>query len=176
MTVSRAETQQIESDDEIVAPDNNVKPKRRGRKSTTDDQVRGPRPTLFAPARRPGRRVTRILRHVQLWSVFKVALLGGLVLYGIFLISIVVVWSMVNAAGQVENFETFMRDIGFENWTLDGAQLFRAAAIIGAVGLAVSSVLLTLWAAVINLIAELTGGLRFTVIEPEDDDEDHDDE
>lgn len=105
------------------------------------------------------------MRHVQLWSVFKVALLGGLVFYAIFLIATGVAWSLANATGQVHHIEQFMRQIGFDNWSFNGPALFRASALAGAVFLVAGSVMLTLGAAIVNLIAEATGGIRFTVIE-----------
>lgn len=129
------------------------------------ETVGAAREPLFAPARRPGRRVVRIVRHVQLWSVFKVALLGGLVFYAIFLIATGVAWSLANATGQVHHIEQFMRQIGFDNWSFNGPALFRASALAGAVFLVAGSVMLTLGAAIVNLIAEATGGIRFTVIE-----------
>ncbi len=140
---------------------------------TDDDPVRG----RAATVRRPGRRVVRIVRHIQLWSVFKVALLGGLVFYVIFLLAAGFGWSIANATGQVHHIEQFMRQIGFDNWNFNGAQLFRAVALGGAILLVAGSVLVTLGAAVVNLIAEATGGIRFTVIEvagSEDDDEELD--
>lgn len=127
------------------------------------------------PQRRPGRRVVRIVRHVQLWSVFKVALLGGLVFYVIFLIAAGLGWSIANATGQIHHVEQFMRQIGFDNWTFNGAQLFRAAALLGAILLVAGSVLVTLGAAIVNLIAEATGGVRFTVIEVVDSHDGDDD-
>lgn len=108
--------------------------------------------------------------------MFKVALLGGLVLYGIFLLAVAVGWSLANATGQVHHIEKFMRDIGFDNWSFNGPQLFRGATLGGAVLLGAGSVFITLWAAVVNLIAELTGGLRFTVIETDETDEDEDED
>lgn len=139
----------------------------------TDTPKREP---LFAPAQRPGRRVIRIVRHVQLWSVFKVALLGGLVFYAIFLIATGIGWSLANATGQVHHVEQFMRQIGFDNWSFNGAQLFRGVALLGALLLTLGSVLITLGAAIVNLIAEATGGIRFTVIETEETDDDEGDD
>ncbi len=147
---------------------------RRGRAGRAE-QIEGPeREPLFAPKLRPGRRVVRIVRHVQLWSVFKVALLGGLVFYVIFLITVGLGWSLANATGQVHHVERFMRQIGFDNWSFDGPQLFRGAALIGALLLAAGSVLITLGAAIVNLIAEATGGIRFTIIETDETDDDED--
>lgn len=162
--------------------------------SEDDTAVGGPRTVEIAPSReprpgrrlepeedtrrRPGHRTVRIVRRVQLWSVFKVALLGSIVLYAICLIAVALLWSLAMSAGQVHHIEKFMRDIGFRNWTFDGAVLFQAVAFLGAVGMVVTSVMLTLWAAVVNVVSELTGGIRFTIIETDeldDDDEDRDD-
>ncbi len=148
--------------------------RKRGRAEVADDTraPAGSEEPLFAPAHRPGRRVVRIVRHVQLWSVFKVTLLGGLVLYVVFLIATALGWSLLNATGQVHSIEQFMRQIGFENWSFDGPRLFQGAALAGAVLLTAGSVLITLWAAIVNLISEATGGIRFTVIETDETDED----
>jgi hypothetical protein len=116
--------------------------------------------------RRPhGRRVVRVVRRVQLWSVFKVALLSFLVFYGITLLAAAAVWSLANSTGQVHHVEKFMRDIGFDNWTFDGGRLFSATAFTGAVLVVLASVFATLAGALLNLISELTGGIRFIVIE-----------
>lgn len=146
--------------------------RRHRRRGRADADASDPDEPLFAPAHRPGRRVVRIVRHVQLWSVFKVTLLGGVVLYVVFLIATALGWSLLNATGQVHSIEQFMRQIGFENWSFDGARLFQGAALAGAVLLTAGSVLITLWAAIVNLISEATGGIRFTVIETDETDED----
>lgn len=107
------------------------------------------------------------MRRVQIWSVFKVALLGGLVFYVIGLLSLALLWSIATSAGQIHHLEKFMRDVGFENWSFNGVKLFEMAALVGAVAALAGSVLITLAGAVMNLISELTGGIRFTVIEVE---------
>lgn len=114
---------------------------------------------------RRGRRVVRVVRRVQLWSVFKIALIGNTILFAVCMAALALLWSFASAAGQIHHIEKFMRDIGFDDWTFDGGVLFPAALGIGAVLAATSTVMLTLAAAVMNLVSELTGGLRFTVIE-----------
>ena len=151
-------------------------PRRSGhglRRRGSSEGDRAPRQPLFEPARRPGRRVTRVVRRVQLWSVFKVVLFGSLICYVIFLIAVALGWSIANSTGQIHHIEKFMRDIGFDNWSFEGPKLFKAAVFIGAVGVVAGTVLTTLAAAITNLISELTGGIRFTVLEvaEEDDDE-----
>lgn len=133
---------------------------------------RTPRRPIFEPARRPGRRVTRVVRRVQLWSVFKIALFGSLICYTIFLLAVAAGWSLANSTGQVHHIEKFMRDIGFDNWSFEGPKLFKASVFAGAVGVVAGTIMLTLAAAITNLISELTGGIRFTVLEVDEDDED----
>ena len=102
-------------------------------------------PRLVAAGVRTRRRcVVRVVRRVQLWSVFKVALLSFLVFYGITLLAAAAVWSLANSTGQVHHIEKFMRDIGFDNWTFDGGRLFSATAFIGAVLVVLASVFATL--------------------------------
>jgi hypothetical protein len=142
------------------------------RRRSIPEGDRAPRRPLFEPARRPGRRVTRVVRRVQLWSVFKVVLFGSLIGYVIFLIAAALGWSIANSTGQIHHIEKFMRDIGFDNWSFEGPKLFKAAVFLGAVGVVTSTVLITLCAAITNLISELTGGIRFTVLEVDEADDD----
>ena len=114
---------------------------------------------------RHGRRVVRVVRRIQPWSVFKIALLSSVVLYAVSVISSAILWSLATSTGQVHHIEKFMRDIGFNGWTFNGAVLFQAVLLAGAIGVIVTSILITLWAAVVNLVSELTGGIRVIVIE-----------
>ena len=105
--------------------------------------------------------------------MFKVALLASVACYIICLIAVAILWSLASTTGQVHHIEKFMREIGFNNWTFNGGELFQGVMLIGAVGLVVTSVMVTVWAALVNVVSELTGGIRFVVIEaglePEDD-------
>lgn len=138
----------------------------------------GPRRASNQASHRPttervGRREVRVVRRVQLWSVFKVALLASAGCYVICLIAVAILWSLASTTGQVHHIEKFMREIGFNNWTFKGGQLFQGVVLIGAVGLVVTSAMVTVWAALVNVVSELTGGIRFVVIEagPEPEDE-----
>lgn len=128
--------------------------------------------TAEHPDHRPGRRVVRIVRRVQLWSVFKIALIGSVLFFAVCMLALTVLWSLAASTGQIHHIEKFMRDIGFDDWTFDAGVLFPAALAIGAISAIASTVLITLAAAVMNLVSELTGGLRFTVIETLDTDHD----
>jgi hypothetical protein len=112
-----------------------------------------------------GRRVKRIVRRVELWSVLKVSLLFYACVYVVTLLSGVFLWGFAYSAGLIDNFESFMADVGFDDFQFYGDEIFRRAAIIGAVLVLAGAVLTVLATALINVISELTGGIRFVVIE-----------
>jgi hypothetical protein len=127
----------------------------------TNEDVAG----TLARLPRKGRRVKRIVRRVELWSVLKLALSFFVCMYVVGLVSIAVLWAFANSAGLVDNFESFANDVGWENWQFNGEQMFQQAAIIGAVLVVTATLLTVLATALLNVISELTGGIRIVVIE-----------
>lgn len=115
--------------------------------------------------RRKGRRVKRIVRRVELWSVLKVAIVFYTCMFGIVLGSVAALWALAVSAGLVDDIEGFLRQSGFEDYQFDGERMFRQVAFIGAVVTLVVTVFTVLAAALVNVISELTGGIRFVVIE-----------
>jgi len=114
---------------------------------------------------RKGRRVKRIVRRVELWSVLKLALTFFVCMYVVGLVSIAVLWGFANSAGLVDNFESFANDVGWENWQFNGEQMFQQAALIGAVLVVTATLMTVLATALLNVISEVTGGIRIVVIE-----------
>jgi len=111
------------------------------------------------------RRVRRTIRHIDPWSVFKISLLLFVCLYIAVMAAGVLLWNAAVGSGIIDNFESFMQDLGFETWELVGDEIFRGATIIGLVLVAASSALSVVMAILFNLISDLTGGVRVTVIE-----------
>lgn len=118
--------------------------------------------------RRPRvRRVTRVVRHVDPWSVFKIAIVANLVLYLIVLTAGVLLWNVAYATGTVDNVERFFESFGWSEFEFNGGEIYHNAwigglfLVIGFTGLAV------LFATLFNLITDLVGGMRFTVLEEE---------
>ena len=113
------------------------------------------------------RRVTRVVRHVDPWSVFKIALVANLVFYLIVLTAGVLLWNVAYATGTVDNVERFFESFGWSSFEFNGGQIYHSAwigglfLVIGFTGLAV------LFATLFNLITDLVGGMRFTVLEEE---------
>lgn len=115
--------------------------------------------------RRRGRRVTRIVRRIELWSVLKIALVFNTILLGVVLGAVALLWGLANTTGLVDDLEGFLRDAGFEDFRFQGERMFEQVAFIGAVGALAATVLMVLATALLNLISEITGGIRFVVIE-----------
>jgi hypothetical protein len=113
------------------------------------------------------RKVTRVVRHVDPWSVFKIAIIANAVLYVIALTSGVLLWNVANATGTVDNVERFFESFGWTSFDFNGGEIYHSAwiaglfLVIGLTGVAV------LCATLFNLITDLVGGMRFTVLEEE---------
>jgi hypothetical protein len=123
---------------------------------------------LRAPGRRPRvRRVTRVVRHIDPWSTFKLALVFSLVGYLVCLTSGVLLWRVADSTGTLDNVERWFTQFGWETFEFDGGEIFHNAWIIGlfaAVGLTGAAVLM---ATLFNLVSDIVGGIRVTVLEEE---------
>lgn len=115
------------------------------------------------------RRVRRVIRYVSPWSVFKVAVLFSICLWLILMVAGVILWQGAVASGMVGNVESFLAKLlAEESFTIDGRELFRATAIAGVMLVFAGSAFSVLMALLFNVISDLTGGIRFTVLELED--------
>ena len=107
------------------------------------------------------------MRHIDTWSVFKVALVFSAFFYAVALVAGVLLWQVAYATGTIDNVEKFFEGFGWETFKFNGGQIFHNAWIAGlfiAVGLTGLAVLL---ATLFNLITDLVGGVRFSVLEEE---------
>ena len=111
------------------------------------------------------RRVTRTIRHVDPFSVFKVALVFHFVLYLTLLLASVLLWNVANATGTVDNVERFMESFGWDTFQFKGGELFHQAWILGLFGVVGLTGLAVLAATTFNLITDLVGGVKVTVLE-----------
>jgi len=122
----------------------------------------GGRPKLKA------RKVRRVVRHVDPWSVLRFSVIFHVVLFGALLITSVLVWNAANLAGVVENLESLIAQLtSADEFVINEQAVFRAALVSAAMLTLASSVMLVLVSVIFNLISDLTGGIRFTVIEEE---------
>lgn len=113
------------------------------------------------------RRSTRVVREVDPWSVFKVAAVVHTALYLVVMIAGLLVWNVASATGTVDNVERFMTSFGWDSFTFNGSQLFRSSAVLGIFIGILGTGLWVIGAVVFNLITELVGGVRVTVLDEE---------
>jgi len=119
-------------------------------------------------SRRPRmRRVVRVVRDIDAWSVFKVGLVFHLVLYIILLIATALMWSVANQTGTIDNVENFFESFGWESFSFDGSALFSNFAAFGLLAALLGTALWVVGAVMFNLITELVGGVRVSVLEEE---------
>jgi hypothetical protein len=153
-----------------LAPQDDSSSIRRPRRSPDYDPAPYPIPMTVPRVlgRKPRvRRVTRVVRHVDPWSVFKIAIVANIVLYLIVLTAGVLLWNVAYATGTVDNVERFFESFGWSSFEFNGGEIYHNAwigglfVVIGLTGLAV------LLATLFNLITDLVGGMRFTVLEEE---------
>ncbi|MFZ9910552.1 MAG: DUF3566 domain-containing protein [Ilumatobacteraceae bacterium] len=113
------------------------------------------------------RRVTRVVRDVDVWSVFKVGLVFHLVLFIVSMIAVSLLWSVANSTGTIDNVENFFESFGWESFTFDGSALFGNFFAFGLLSAILGTGLWVVAAVMFNLITELVGGVRVTVLEEE---------
>jgi hypothetical protein len=117
-------------------------------------------------AKRRARKVKRIVRRLDAWSVMKVAFIFNLCVYVVSMVAVVVLWNVAASAGVIDNVESFIEDLGaFETFQFQPDQLLQATALGGAVLAVLATGLIALGAVLFNLISDLVGGIRLTVIE-----------
>ena len=113
------------------------------------------------------RRVTRVVRDVDVWSVFKVGLVLHLVLFVIALVAAMLVWGVATSTGTIDNVESFFESFGWETFSFDGASLFGNFLVLGLLAALLGTAVWVIGAVMFNLITELVGGVRVTVLEEE---------
>ena len=114
------------------------------------------------------RKVRRVVRHIDPWSVLTFSVLFFLCVFAALLLASVLVWNAALQAGTIENMESFIREIGdYQTYEIKGDVVFRAAMVIAGIMTLAASVLVVLLVVVFNLISDLVGGIRVTVVEEE---------
>ena len=144
---------------------------------TYDMPLPGRRPRTISAAKAPARlqrsrrprvrRVTRVVRQIDTWSVFKVAIVFSLFLYATCLTAGVLLWQVAQNTGTVDNIQRFFESFGWKTFKLKGGTIYHNAwlgglfLVVGLTGVCV------LAATLFNLITDLVGGVRVTVLEEE---------
>lgn len=107
----------------------------------------------------------RRVRHVDIWSVFKISLLFFFVCGIVWLVAVVIVWNVINAFGWVSQLEGLTGKLVGGSFRLDTGTLLRAAVLIDLVTVGGFTIGATLLAVLYNLISDVVGGVNLTVEE-----------
>jgi hypothetical protein len=110
------------------------------------------------------RRVRRIIRRIDPWTVLKLAVVFNAIAALMFVLGTWVVWSLSLQRGipdrLIEIFDRITLTL-----TIEGELYFRVIVLLAAVGAILMTGLMTLAAVLYNLIADLVGGVEITVLE-----------
>ena len=127
-----------------------------------------------APAASPkgqrfeARKVKRLVRHVDPWSMLKLSTLVALSMWFTVMIAAVILWTVGRNSGAIGSIEEFVNSsLSLQDWQLDGTFLFRQFGLVSLLvflGMAVFTTVATL---VFNLVSDIIGGVWVTVIEEE---------
>ena len=122
----------------------------------------------YGRQRYEARKVRRLIRHLDPWSMLKLSLLVSLCMWLIVMIASVILWTVARNAGTIESFEEVVNSsLSLQDWTLDGDFIFRQFGLITlllALGFAAAVVIASL---VFNLVSDIIGGVWVSVIEEE---------
>lgn len=113
------------------------------------------------------RRVSRVVRHIDPWSTFKVAGLFSLVFYVVLMTAGVMLWRVADSTGTIANVERWFTQFGWETFELHGDEIFSAAWVIGLFLVVATTGVAVLMATIFNLISDVVGGIRLSVLEEE---------
>ena len=114
------------------------------------------------------RRVARVVRQIDPWSVLKLSLLFYFCTWAMVMVAMVLLWGVAVGSGAVESLENALAEIlAFEELRFNGDQLFQILALGGLIGVFVATAVTAVLSLLFNFIAALTGGIRMTVIEEE---------
>jgi len=114
------------------------------------------------------RRVRRIIRHVEPWSVLKISLFFYGCLWVILLVAGFMIWGVAESSGTIDRLESLFIDLfTLDEFSIDAGQVFRGYALAGLALAIAGTTFNVLMCLLFNLISDLTGGMRITMIEEE---------
>ncbi|MCH2431273.1 MAG: DUF3566 domain-containing protein, partial [Acidimicrobiales bacterium] len=100
--------------------------------------------------------------------MLKVGLIFYLCVWGLLVIAVRMLWRTAESGGTIERVESFVEDLfALESFEFDTGQIFRIVTLGGLVLVVGGTALTVVLVVLFNLISDLTGGVRFTMVEEE---------
>lgn len=170
LTGLRAARRRAAEEAEATASDDKVVPSPAANGARVRDRDTGRKQATKAKAERPpmlqARKVRRIIRRIDAWSVLKFSLVFYLCVYVVLLVAGILLWNLAASTGVIDNIESFVEDLGaYQTWRLEPNLILKSSALGGAVLVIVLTGVNVLAAVLFNLISDLIGGIRVTVVE-----------
>jgi hypothetical protein len=132
---------------------------------------RAGRGTGAGKAGRGPRRARLQLRHVDIWSAFKISLVLSIALFFIWLVAIGILYGVLSGLGVFDTLNDLFGQLGSASGSSSGGDVitpgvvFGGAAVIGAINVVLMTALCTVATFIYNLCADLVGGLEVTLSE-----------
>lgn len=102
------------------------------------------------------------VKHLGAGSVFKVATLLSLVGFVAWMIAATIIYYGLERAGVVDSVNSLIGGVGGDQ-VIDMTLVLSGAALLGLIGVVFTAVIAPLIAVMYNAIADLVGGLTFTM-------------
>ena len=148
-----------------ATPDGSSKTPARSRRTVLyDDQTRsGPEgPPVEV------RKVRRVLRRVDTWSLFRFAIMLYACAMLVFLVAAVGLWTVASTAGAIPSIEHFITSLfALKKFHFRAGQLFLGLVGMGIVWVLAATLFTTVAGVLYNLISDVVGGIELTVLEEE---------
>jgi hypothetical protein len=122
-------------------------------------------------AGRGPRRARLQLRHIDIWSAFKISLVLSIALFFIWMVAVGLLYGVLSALGVFDTLNDLFGQLGSANGSSGGGDVitpgvvFGGAAIIGAINVILMTALCTVGTFIYNLCSDLVGGLELTLSE-----------
>lgn len=114
------------------------------------------------------RKVERVVTRVDARSMLKFSLFFAFSLWLILFVAGVLLWLVASVTGTTGKIENFLAELLAErSFSINGVSLLFGAAVLGLTLLVVAAVFSAVTSTLFNVISGVTGGLRFTILEPD---------
>lgn len=114
------------------------------------------------------RKVRRVLRRVDTWSLFRFAIMLYACAMLVFLVAAVGLWIVATTAGAIPSIEHFITSLfALKKFHFRAGQLFLGLVGMGIVWVLAATLFTTIAGVLYNLISDVVGGIELTVLEEE---------
>ena len=114
------------------------------------------------------RKVRRTIRHIDPWSVLKFSVFFFALAWMIVIMAGVVLWSLAVNSGLVTDVEDLVTELfDLTSFSIDPNLMFRVSVMVGGAMALGGALFMGVLAVLFNLLSDLLGGIRVSVIEEE---------